>query len=264
MIGLGTYAYFWQHSSEVPQPLGLIDAFEDTVRFGVGLFQICDYAPLEEMPDAGIAESATAARRLGLTIQLGTKGLDTARLTRYLGFADTFESTLVRTMINGPDSQPDLSTARELLRRVLPSYEAAGVTLVLETYEQLSTADLVALIEDIGSPALGVCLDPANVVARMERPGDCVERTAKYVRNVHAKDFAFSRRSGWVGFTLAGAAMGTGLHDYPHLLRTVRPRERGIDEVVEHWLPWQGDPATTVRTEREWTRAAIEYLRSTP
>ena len=57
--------------------------------------------------------------------------------------------------------------------------------------------------------------------------------------------------------------MGTGLHDYHHLLETVRPRERGINEIVEHWLPWQGDPETTVTAERDWTRITLEYLRST-
>ncbi len=123
--------------------------------------------------------------------------------------------------------------------------------------------DLVGLVDSFGSPQLGICLDPGNVVARLERPRDAVELAAPLVANVHVKDFAFARQDGWVGFTYSGAPMGTGLHDYPHLLETVRPRERGINEIVEHWLPWQGDPETTIRTEREWTRTTLEYLRST-
>jgi L-ribulose-5-phosphate 3-epimerase UlaE len=83
------------------------------------------------------------------------------------------------------------------------------------------------------------------------------------VKNVHVKDFAFARQPGWVGFTYGGAPMGEGLHDYPHLLETVGPRERGVNEIVEHWLSWQEDAETTIRTEREWTRRTIEYLRST-
>jgi L-ribulose-5-phosphate 3-epimerase UlaE len=101
------------------------------------------------------------------------------------------------------------------------------------------------------------------VVARLEVPRECVELVAPHVTNIHVKDFDFARQPGWVGFTYSGAAMGDGLHDYPHLLDTVRPRDHGIDEIVEHWLPWQGDAMTTVRTEREWTRRTIEYLRST-
>jgi 3-oxoisoapionate decarboxylase len=262
MIGLGTYAFFWQHSDRVDEPLSLEGAFEATRALDVDLFQICDYAPLDEMSPIEVAEAAAAARHLGLTVQLGTKGIAPAHLANYLALAEVFDAKVVRSMVFGPDSRPTLAEAEVQLRAALPAYEASGVVLALETYEQLATTDLVGLVEAIGSDHLRICLDPGNVVARLERPRDCVELTAPYVGNVHVKDFAFARQPGWVGFTYSGAPMGDGLHDYPHLLETVRPRERGIDEIVEHWLPWQGDPETTVRIERDWTRRTIEFLRS--
>jgi sugar phosphate isomerase/epimerase len=263
MIGLGTYAYFWQHSDRAPEPLSLIGAFEDTRAQGVDLFQICDYAPLEQMSDSELGDAAAAARDLGLTIELGTKGIVPEHLTRFLALADIFDAHLVRSMLYGHDSRPSLGEAESWLRHALPAYEAAGVTLALETYEQLATSDLVGVIERVGSASLGICLDPANVVARLESPRTCIEQAAALTKNVHVKDFAFARQPGWVGFTYSGAPMGSGLHDYAHLLTSVRPRERGINEIVEHWLPWQDDPATTIRTEREWTRATLEHLRST-
>lgn len=263
MIGLGTYAFFWQHSDLVPEPLSLVGAFEATKELGVDLFQICDYAPLESMSDAELADAAAAARDLRLTIELGTKGIEPDRLARFLDLASVFDAKLVRSMLYSPQTRPTLAQAEEWLRVALPAYEASGVDLALETYEQVGTAELVGLIERIGSERLGVCLDPANVVARLELPRDCVELTAAHVKNVHVKDFAFARQAGWVGFTYGGAPMGEGLHDYPHLLDTVRPRERGVNEIVEHWLSWQGDAETTIRTEREWTRTTVEYLRST-
>jgi len=263
MIGLGTYAYFWQHSDRVPEPLSLIGAFEDTRAQDVALFQICDYTPLDTMSDTELRDAARAARELGLTIELGTKGILPEHLGRYLRLAEMFDAGLVRSMLYGPDTRPTLAEAETWLRHALPSFEAAGVTLALETYEQLETSALVGVVERVGSDRLGICLDPANVVARLESPTACVEQTAALAVNVHVKDFAFARQPGWVGFTYGGAPMGSGLHDYPHLLATVRPRERGINEIVEHWLSWQGDPATTIRTEREWTRTTLEHLRST-
>ncbi len=263
MIGLGTYAFFWQHSDRVERPMSLIGAFEATRELGVGLFQICDYAPLETMSDRDLRNAAAAARQLELTIQLGTKGIDGARLARFLELSEVFDVRLVRSMVLGPDSRPAPLEALELLRDALPDYESAGVTLALETYERVATADLLALVRQADSDRLGICLDPANVVARLEHPRACVDSVADEVVNVHVKDFAFARQDGWVGFTFSGAPMGTGLHDYRHLLRAVRPRQRGIDEIVEHWLPWQGDPETTVRIEREWTRSTLEYLRRT-
>lgn len=263
MIGLGTYSFFWQHSDRVEQPLTLIGAFEATRELGVDLFQICDFTPLETMSDRDLRDAAAAARELGITVQLGTKGIEPERLDRFLRLADRFDAALVRSMLHGPGSRPTVAEAERLIAMALPAYEAAGVVLALETYEQVATADLVALVDRVGSERLGICLDPANVVARLEHPRTCIETAAASTVNVHVKDFAFARQPGWVGFTYSGARMGEGLHDYRHLLDTVRPRQRGIDEIVEHWLPWQADPETTVRTEREWTRATLEHLRST-
>ena len=260
MIGLGTYAYFWQHA----EGLTLAQAFDDARAQGVELFQICDYAPLESISDRELADAAHAARENGLTIELGTKGIEPERLFRFLRLAEAFDARLVRSMIHGPDAAPNVTDAPAMLAESVGAYAASGITLALETYEQVATADLVGVVEAVGSDALGICLDPANVVARLEQPTDCIALAAPHVKNVHVKDFAFARQDGWVGFTYSGARMGSGLHDYAHLLDVVRPRERGINEIVEHWLPWQGDSAATIRTERDWTRATLEYLRSTP
>ncbi|WP_110590050.1 sugar phosphate isomerase/epimerase family protein [Microbacterium suaedae] len=260
MIGLGTYAYFWQHA----EGLSLAGAFEDTRAQGVELFQICDYAPLEEMTAPQLRDAARAARDNGLSIELGTKGIAPDRLARFLDLAEIFDARLVRSMLYTPGSRPTLEEATALLRAAIRSYESAGVELALETYEQVPTRDLLGVIDAVGSDALGICLDPANVVAQLESPRECVEQTAHAVKNVHVKDFAFARQDGWVGFTYSGARMGEGLHDYDHLLRVVDPRARGINEVVEHWLPWQTDAVTTIRNERDWTRATLEHLRSTP
>jgi sugar phosphate isomerase/epimerase len=263
MIGLGTYAYFWQHSDRAPEPLSLIGALEDTKAQGVDLFQICDYAPLERMNGAELRNAASAASALGLTIELGTKGIAPQHLSRFLELAEVFDARLVRSMVYGPDSRPSLAEAESWLRGCIRDFESAGITLALETYEQVATTDLIGLVDRIGSDRLGICLDPANVVARLEQPRTCVEQAAPFVKNVHVKDFAFARQEGWVGFTYTGTAMGTGQHDYAHLLAAVQPRERGINEIVEHWLPWLADARTTIRTEREWTRSTLEHLRST-
>jgi len=263
MIGLGSYAYFWRHSDRVDEPLTLVDEFADAREHGVELFQICDYAPLDAMSDAELRDAARAAREHGLTIELGTKGIVPEHLSRYLRLAEIFEARLVRSMIYSPDSRPTLDEAATWLRSSIRDFESAGVALALETYEQIATADLARLVTQVGSDAIGICLDPANVVARLESPTDCVAAAAPLVRNVHVKDFAFARQDGWVGFTYSGAAMGDGLHDYPALLEAVRPRERGINEIVEHWLPWQSDALTTITTERAWTLQTLDYLRST-
>lgn len=263
MIGLSTYSFFWQHSDRVPEPLDLAGMLERTRARDLGLFQICDYPAIFGFSAAELRDLRARADDLDITLELGTRGLATEHLASTLAIADALGATYVRGMVNAPDHRPTLAEAENLLRRALPDFERAGVTLALETYEQVSTDDLLALIETVGSDALGVCLDPGNCIAALERPRDVVERTAPYVRGIHAKDFRFTRRDGWVGFTLEGAEFGTGLLDYDHLVRTVRPAERGITQVVEHWLVWQGSVEETVSTENRWTDSTVAHLRST-
>ena len=89
-----------------------------------------------------------------------------------------------------------------------------------------------------------------------------MEAVAPYVCNVHVKDFAFSRRDDWVGFTLAGCPLGEGLLDYDEMVAVVDPASRGINQIVEHWLPWQDDAETTCLFEAQWTQHSVNYLRS--
>jgi sugar phosphate isomerase/epimerase len=262
MIGLSTYSFFWQWSERAPTPLTLEQMLVQTAEWGVGLFQICDYAPIEEYSPARLDELAGLAGDLRVKLELGTKGIQPDHLRKYLAMTDVLGVDLVRSMLYSPTSRPTLDEAETMLTEVMPEFEAKGVKLALETYEQVHSADLVGVVTAVGSPALGICVDPANSVASLEHPRDVVERTAPHVINLHVKDFAFSRRDGWVGFTLAGTPLGTGLLDYDHLVRTTNARERGLSQVIEHWLPWQDDYEITARTENEWTLANLEYLRS--
>lgn len=262
MIGLGTYSFFWQHSERAPEPLSLPAMLRRTRDLGVGVFQICDYLPILGYSAAELAALRSLADELGIGIELGTRGVGQEHLATFLHLADVLGATVVRSMVNTAEHRPSMGEAEALLRASLPSYADAGVTLALETYEQVRTADLVGLVEAVGSPSLGICLDPANTVAALELPRDVVERTAPYVANVHVKDFAFTRRDGWVGFTLEGAALGTGLLDYDHLVATVQPEARGVNQIIEHWLPWQGSFDETSRLENLWNEQSIAYLRS--
>jgi sugar phosphate isomerase/epimerase len=262
MIGLGTYAFFWQHSALAPEPLSLADMLRRTRGLDVDLFQICDYESILELSQAELRDLRSLADDLGITLELGTRGVQTDHLARYLSLAETLGASVVRSMINTAEHRPTLAEAEALLRTALPAYEAAGVTVALETYEQVRSADLVSLVEAVASPSLGICLDPANSVAALENPVDVIDRCAPYVANIHAKDFAFTRRGGWVGFTLEGVPLGTGLLDYDHLLEAVTPAERGINQIVEHWLPLGETIEDTIALENNWNTSNLQYLRS--
>jgi 3-oxoisoapionate decarboxylase len=245
-LGISTYAYFWQHSDLVPEPLSALQMLEDVHRLGADVFQICDYAPIERLSDAELTALRSRADELGVALELGTRGVTPSHLAEYLRLAVALGATMVRSMVNTADHQPTEEEAERML----------------ETYEQVPTTVNLGLVERIDSPSLGICLDPGNTVAALESPADVIARCAPRTVNLHVKDFAFSRRDGWVGFTFAGVPLGEGLLDYAGLRAAVDPAGRGITQVIEHWLPWQGDAATTVRMERDWTERNLAWLRS--
>lgn len=259
--GISTYAYFWRISSFAPEPMSLPAMLRDTRALGGEVFQICDYPPIESYDDEQLAEIRELAAELGLILELGTRGVGTDHLLKYLDVARKLGVTLVRSMMNTADHRPGVEEAIGLLAQSVPAYAAAGVTLGLETYEQVSTDDLVAVVRGVDDPHLGIVLDPGNSVARLERPVDVIDKTAPYVVNIHVKDFSFTRRDGWVGFTYAGCPLGEGLLDHPYLVEQARPLERGLNQIVEHWLPWQDEGyEATARLEHQWTEHSITTL----
>ncbi len=262
-IGLGTYAFFWQWHASAPEPLGLEAMLERTAAAGADRFQICDYPEIESWDDARLDALRRTAEGLGIRLELGTRGIAGPHLARYLHLAQRLDVTLVRSMVNAGNHRPDRDEAVRLLEEALPGYEAAGVVIALETYEQVPVATLVDVVEAVASPALGICLDPANCVAALELPLDTIRRTAPYVKNLHVKDFHFTRQDGWVGFSLVGCPLGEGLLPYAEMVALLDPEARGISRIIEHWLPWQGDSATTVALEQRWTEHNLSYLRST-
>ncbi|EIC82744.1 Xylose isomerase domain protein [Serratia sp. M24T3] len=261
-IGLSTYAFFWRHSDRVPAPMGLDAMLENTAELGGQVFQICDYVGIERLSVENLEKLRQRAESLGVVLELGTRGLKADHLGRYLRLAQALDAKILRSMFNSPDSRPTIAEAQQQLAHVLPDFERSEVALCIETYEQVPTADNLAVVKHFNSPWLGICLDPANCVAALETPKEVISSTAPYVLNLHVKDFAFSRRDGWVGFTFAGCPMGEGLLDYDAMIAAVKPETRGINQIIEHWLPWQENAAATCAMEDAWTRHNLEFLLS--
>lgn len=261
-MGLSTYAFFWRGSDRVAEPMSLEAMLEETAALDGDVFQICDYPAIEAFDEARLARLRARAERLGITLELGTKGLASDHLERYLEIAERLGVSLLRSMLYAGDDRPTIEQAIRRLEAILPRLRRQSVTLALETYEQVAVDALMRVIDHIDDPHIGVCLDPANCVAALESPESVIARTLERVVNLHIKDFHFTRAAGWVGFQLIGCPLGEGQLPFDAMMRRVDPASRGISQVIEHWLPWQTDAATTCRLESEWTRHNLHYLRS--
>ncbi|HBH63178.1 MAG TPA: sugar phosphate isomerase, partial [Erwinia persicina] len=99
-IGLSTYAFFWRASERVAAPMTLAQMLEKTASMGVTLFQICDYPQIETWSDAELDTLRQQAEALGIELELGTRGLQTVHLQRYLDIAQVLQVSLIRSMFS--------------------------------------------------------------------------------------------------------------------------------------------------------------------
>lgn len=260
-IGLSTYAFFWRKSDRASHPVSLEAMIEQTAAAGAEVLQICDVPQLEGLSAVELGQLKATGERVGVAFEVGFRGVRANRLERFLEVAKCLGAGVVRTMLGFNDDRPSVDEAVSELRAIAPRYAAAGVKIGLETYEMFSTRDLVRVVEGVDDPAVGICLDPANTVARLEHPRETIDQVAEHVVNLHVKDFFFARAPGLVGFSLSGCELGTGLLDLGYLYERVRPGARGISQIVEHWLPWQGSEEATIETEERWTARSLFLMR---
>lgn len=81
-----------------------------------------------------------------------------------------------------------LSDTTGILRHLAPAARDLGVRLALETHLDATSFQLLRIIEAVGADVVGICLDTANVMARMEDPLAAARRLAPYVLMTHTKD----------------------------------------------------------------------------
>lgn len=125
----------------------------------------------------------------------------------------------------------------EQLRPAARVAEAAGVTLAFEP-EHSNVVDsakrAAELIRTVGSPALKVLFDPANIfhhgdLQRMrDHLAEAFELTSDHIALVHAKDLDHDGAAG-------GRAAGSGLLDYPYILGELSRRGYG-GAIILHQL----------------------------
>jgi len=263
MIGISTYAFVWRANPERAHPLTIEQQMDVTAGLGCGLFQICDQARLEAARADDLRTLRRHADGLGLVLEVGTRGVESDHLRHHLWVAEMLGAGFVRSMLSSSRDTPSVDAAVDSLRAVMPEYEAAGVSLGLETYEQFSSQELVDVVERVASPRLGICLDPGNSVGRLEHPMDVARTCAKYVVNHHVKDFGFTRLEGGVGFKFAGAPLGTGLLDHDGVCAVLAEAGTGqVNKVIEHWLTRGADIESTSTTEAQWVVNSVAFLRA--
>lgn len=81
-----------------------------------------------------------------------------------------------------------LTAIEKVLQKLAPVARANGVHLNMETHDEITSFEILRLIETVGEECMGVVFDTANGLQRAEHPVFAAKRVAPYVRQTHIKD----------------------------------------------------------------------------
>jgi sugar phosphate isomerase/epimerase len=81
-----------------------------------------------------------------------------------------------------------IQAIRDFLASLAPIARDLGCHLNLETHEDITSFEVVRMVEAVGPDVMGITLDIANVVVRAEDPVAATRRVAPYVRQTHVED----------------------------------------------------------------------------
>ncbi len=115
-------------------------------------------------------------------------------LVRWIGLAPRLPCSLVRLVVGSPRLRGHDVVHDQIARTVAPlraaarAASAAGLELAVENHADLTAAELCELLERVGDPVVGVCLDTANALRVGDDPLDAAMVLAPWVRMLHLKD----------------------------------------------------------------------------
>ncbi|MDX2035366.1 MAG: sugar phosphate isomerase/epimerase family protein [Isosphaeraceae bacterium] len=109
-----------------------------------------------------------------------------------------------------------LDASADVIRRLSPLLRDLGLRIAIETHADLTVAEILRLLDVLGTDTAGVTLDTGNLFMRLEDPLPAATRLAPYVLATHLKDavvFPTDRGLAW-----QSRPLGSGLVPLPEIL----------------------------------------------
>ncbi|GAA1850377.1 sugar phosphate isomerase/epimerase [Pseudonocardia ailaonensis] len=140
----------------------------------------------------------------------------------------------------------DVSWAEQLraigafLQVLAPIARGHGLHLNLETHEEITSFEVVRLVEGTGPDVTGIVFDTANVLQRLEDPAAAARRVAPYVRQTHLKDAVLVSAPGGLRYQMRPC--GTGVVDFAAILPVLAAANPALNLSMETDQPRTGAP----------------------
>ncbi|MBY5584404.1 sugar phosphate isomerase/epimerase family protein [Rhizobium leguminosarum] len=104
----------------------------------------------------------------------------------------------------------------KVLRKLAPAARANGAHMNIETHDEITSFEILRLIEKVGADCVGVVFDTANGLQRGEHPVFAAKRLAPHIRQTHIKDAYVGRAPGGLDFQTR--PVGGGIVDFAAIL----------------------------------------------
>lgn len=236
-------------------PPSAVEVLGRVAALGLQAAQFCENLPLAALTPAEWEELLGASRRLGVGIEVGTRGLEVTTILEHVDLAAKAGSRALRLVLDARN----LDVITEALRPVLRRCQEREVMLAIENHFDLGSAQLVELIRRMDSRWLGICLDTANTTGLLERPMETVAALVPYTTQVHLKDYAVEKAS--IGYRVTGRILGQGWLDVAAVLEAVVGTGRDPDVFLEQWMEPEVSLEATLAKEEAWVDASVRAAR---
>lgn len=222
------------------KPIGPHDFIDLAVRLGLRSIE----APPEYFAPGAQRDGLVAFREQaaahGLDIVVDGPKIDPAAFRPCLEQAALLGTKVVRCVLSGilcGDRRPmgglegwqrHLDLMVQHLKEISPLAEDLGLKIGIENHQDATSADLIRVCEEVGSPNIGITLDTGNPLAVAEDPVIFAERILPYLVHVHLKDYRMAATP--AGYRLFHCPIGAGVVDFAALFRLFRTKP----EVAAH------------------------------
>jgi sugar phosphate isomerase/epimerase len=109
-----------------------------------------------------------------------------------------------------------LKATENVLLKLAPVARANAVHLNMETHDEITSFEILRMIETVGEDCMGVVFDTANGLQRAEHPVFAAKRIAPYVRQTHIKDAYVGHATGGLDFQTR--PVGRGIVDFATII----------------------------------------------
>ena len=264
-LGISTYAYSWSIGVPNNMPDHPMDAFmfiKSASNLGLNVVQIADNLPLHSLTIKERRHLLEYANKLGIAVEIGTRGLIPENLEEYIEIAKHFNSPILRIVIDTKEYKPDYQEIIYTIRNFLAKLKTSNVILAIENHDRFKSSMLRTIIESLNnSPYVGICLDTVNSFGALEGTDIVVENLGPYTVNLHLKDFIIKRVANQMGFKIEGASSGEGMLDIPWILDRLKKYHRNCNAILELWTPYEENINKTIEKENKWINKSIRYLK---